>query len=184
MIRSLAGCARCFLLRVGRHCRRTAGLSSETRRRLIRRGSLGLAVLRLRPSRRGASATDVRQPYLPDRVPEIRGLLPRRRSALTRPVSTARLWPGREEVWAPLSRHAHRLLTEPRAQASARPGLGSIAIYASCEIPASALPPARFHLTRDFSIRRCSGAILFYSAARIACKLKEANFTPNSRRWI
>ena len=60
MIRSPAGYARHFSRRVGRHCRRTAGLSSETRRRLIRRGSLGLAVLRLRPSRRGASATDAR----------------------------------------------------------------------------------------------------------------------------
>ena len=85
-------------------------------------------------------------------------------------------------MWAPLSRHAHRLLTEPRAQAAARPGLGSIAIYASCEIPASALPPARFHLTRDFSIRRSFRriSILFRGTDRVQVERSKfhTEFTP------
>ena len=53
---------------------------------------------------------------------------------------------------------------------------GNAAIYASREIPASALP----RRASAYAISQSDGpAQLSYVAARIARKLKEANFTPN-----
>ena len=188
MIRSPAGCARRFPRRVGRHRCRTAGLSSETRRRLIRRGSLGPAVLpglRL-PSRRGApqqtcaSAVSRQLDFL-----KFAAVLPRRRSALPRCVSTARPCVGEGG-----GRGRRCLGTSTGYRQSPEPKQQPGPAWDAQPFTQVAKSPHRLSLRRAPALRGISqsdgvpGAILFYSAARIARKLKEANFTPNSRRWI
>ena len=189
MIRSLAGCARRFSRRVWRHRCRTAGLSSETRRPLIRRGSWIQRVSPI-PGRPvpgvRASARDVRFSAVSARLEFLEVLpFPRRRSALPRCVSTARPCVGEGGVGAGAAVSARAPVIDRAPSPSSSPArLGKRSHLRKLRnprigSPSGALPPYAGFLNPTVFRRNF---ILFRGTDR--AQVERGNFTPNSRRWI